>query len=416
MKALQKSGADINVKLLVRDKSSRDADVFSINKTFFQSKINFVRFAWERFVIFYYNRFSKKNLFIVSIANTGTDLSKNMYLKEADIIHLHWINQGMLSLVDIQKLINLGKPIVWTMHDLWPVTGICHYPGNCEKYKANCYECYYLNHPSKDDLSHIIFERKRRLFSNSSVQFVGCSQWISEQAKQSALFPNARFHNIPNPINTAVFTPIDKTSCRHRFNLPENKKLVLFGAAKINDPRKGVVYLKAACQLLKSDKNTPSKDIEFIFFGKLDVQFTEEFSTVTHSIGYIYEEEQMIALYNAADLFVIPSLEDNLPNTIMEAMACGLPCVGFNVGGIPEMIDHKKNGYVANYKDATDLAAGIQWSLAEDNHPELSLRARQKVLDNYSEDIVANQYLQLYSELIENKNVAKTKLSDIIKE
>ncbi|GHV32271.1 hypothetical protein FACS1894177_08170 [Bacteroidia bacterium] len=184
MKALRKEGHD--AKMLVLDKQTDDLNVLTLNTSRWKKQISFIRKAYERWVIFVYKRFSRKNLWSVSIANTGTDISRHPLVKEADIVHLHWINQGFLSLPDIKKLVNSGKPIVWTLHDLWPCTGICHYPGNCVKYETGCKHCEMLSGYFPMDLSQQVFIKKQKA-NLHLITYVGCSRWIAEKAKQSAL-------------------------------------------------------------------------------------------------------------------------------------------------------------------------------------------------------------------------------------
>lgn len=377
-KALERAG--IQVEKLVRD----------------DTWLNRIRFYWERLIIFLCNHLNRKNLFAVSIANTGTDLSEYPAVKEADIIHLHWINQGFLSVSDLGKLIDSGKPIVWTLHDLWPATAICHYPDECEKYQSRCSHCPLQVTNSLFDLANWTYNRKKRI-GLDKVHFVGCSKWITEMAKRSSLLEGASFTSIPNPIDTSVFKPLVKKDSRERFQLPKDKLLLLFAAAKLSDRRKGAAHLIEACSILKqyyTDK------IEIVLMGNGSEELCQALPFKVNSLGYISDISTMVAVYSCADLFVIPSLEDNLPNTIMESMACGTPCVGFEIGGIPEMIDHRVNGYVASYKDASDLANGIQWVLEHEDRLALSDACVKKVQENYAEEVVAGQYTALYTKLL----------------
>ena len=339
-------------------------------------------FLWERFCIWVNNRFSRKNLFAVSIANTGTDISKLPAIQQADIIHLHWVNHGGLSLHNIEQLQALGKPIVWTMHDMWPFTGICHHTHGCEMYITQCSACPLLAGP----FASKVFDKKLRQWQN--IHFVGCSQWIATLAESSRLAQNCQVKSIPNPIDTTCYQPIDKQAARKKLGLDNNKRLILFGAMNTTAPMKGFRYL---CE---ADKLIQREDVQYIVFGKKSADLAAHLSHPVISLGYVSDEQQKALIYSAADVFVTPSLAENLPNMIMEAMACGTPCVGFQIGGIPEMIDHKKNGYVAEYKNAADFAKGIDWSLS--SQLGLGAAARQKVLSAYSEEKVANQYIALY--------------------
>jgi glycosyltransferase involved in cell wall biosynthesis len=344
-------------------------------------------------VIFVNNRFSRKNLFAVSIANTGTDISKHPLVKEADIIHLHWINQGFLSLRDIQKLIELGKPVVWTMHDMWAFTGICHHARECDNFLKNCRECFFLN-SKKSDLSNKVFIKKKRCIYQNEINLVGCSRWITNKMRESALSRDKHILSFPNPIDTNIFKQTNKTEARRKLNLPDGKKLILFGALITTDKRKGIDYLLQAINILHF------QNIELVVFGQAKSDIEKQICIKINSMGYISDNEQIVALYNAVDIFVTASLEENLPNTIMEAMSCGTPCVGFDIGGISEMIDHKQNGYVAKYKNAIDLANGIEWVLENTERLKLSDACINKVKENYSESIVAKRYVSLYADLL----------------
>lgn len=392
--ALRKAG--IPARMLVRDKQTADPDVVSVAGSYLQRKLGFIRFAWERFVIYVGNRLNRKNLFQVSIADTGFDVSRLAVVKKADVIHLHWINQGFLSLNDIRRLIGTGKPVVWTLHDLWPATGICHYPGSCIRYRQVCEDCpLMVRHPLRD-LAKATFWRKGKIdFSN--VTFVGCSRWIADEARKSGLLEKAAFRAIPNPIDTTVFKRLDKAEARQRFDLPADRYLLLFAAAKVSDTRKGAVFLAEACRLLQS---RGMSTFEVVVLGNSSEELAGLFPCRIHSLGYISDAATIAAAYSSADLFIIPSLEDNLPNTVMEAMACGTPCVGFRTGGIPEMIDHRINGYVAACQDAEDLAAGIAWSLTHLETAGLSDACLKKVDSHYSEAAVAEKYSSLYQHLL----------------
>ncbi len=397
MKALRKSGVD--AKMLVRDKQTDDPNVTSVNTSLFFKILNKVRFVWERFVIFGNNKFSRENLFAVSIANTGVDISKHPLAKEADIIHLHWINQGFLSIKSFRRLAQLGKPVVWTMHDQWFYSGICHYTSGCGKYFTQCSFCPKLKKLENFDLSYKIYEKKKSLYIVNKFTFVGCSKWIANEAKKSDLCHSVKITSIPNPIDVACYNNQNKTKACQSLKLSLNKKLILFGACKVTDERKGFDYMKDACDILFKQSSFKKEDLMIIIFGGQADEIESLLPYTIHNIGYVNDMETKVNLYSAIDLFLIPSLEDNLPNTIMEAMSCSTPCVGFNAGGIPEMIDHKVNGYVAEYKNADDLAKGINWVLNEADYEQLSKNARKKVVKAYHEDVVAKQYIELYESL-----------------
>ncbi len=393
MEALKNNG--IKAKLLVRDKQTDNLSVVGLEQNWWQVW----KFVWERIVIWAGNRFHKKNLFSVDIANTGNDITSLPEFRQADVIHLHWINQGMLSLKNLRQILASGKPVVWTMHDMWPCTGICHYARTCDRYETECKECPYLwKNGGKKDLSYRTFRKKKGLYEQANITFITCSEWLGKQAGKSALITGHTVTNIPNPINTNLFKPRDIESAREKLGLPLDKKLILFGSVKITDKRKGMIYLVEACKLLIEKHPHLKEEIGLVVFGQKSSYLESVLPFPVYSHEFIRDERKIVDIYNAVDLFVIPSLEENLPNMIMEAMACGVPCVGFQTGGIPEMIDHLHNGYVAQYRSAEDFANGIHWLLEEDQAP-LREAAHRKVISCYSENAVAKRYLAIYNRI-----------------
>ena len=397
MNSLQKEGIDVS--MMVRDKATADPSVIKIRSSKWLNKI---RFTYERLGIFIQNGFNRENLFAVSQANTGGDILRYSEVKCADVIHIHWINQGFLSLKDIRRLVTIGKPIVWTMHDMWPCTGICHHARDCTSYTSQCGSCFFLQSKKAHDLSTVVFRKKQRwIFSNQNITMVGCSKWLEEKAKTSALTKKHHVVSIPNPIDVQQFNShIDKRGCRRQLGLPKHKQLILFGAANVTDKRKGIYYLIEAIDRLLAVDPLLAEKMGIVVFGEAKAEFVSLLKIPVYPLGYVSDVGQIVVLYNAIDVFVTSSLEENLPNTIMEAMACGVSCVGFHIGGIPEMIDHKENGYVALYKDADDLARGIDWVLNKADREKLSFNARKKVEENYSEAVVAKQYIDLYRSLL----------------
>lgn len=394
MESLKNNG--IKTKLLVRDKQTDQISVIGLERSW----LHVWKFVWERVIIWKSNHFKKNNLFAVDIANTGTDITSLPEFEEADVIHLHWINQGMLSLGNIQKILHSGKPVVWTMHDMWPCTGICHHARECTNYQQECHDCPFIyGGGSKKDLSYRIFRKKQKLYKNSPISFVTCSQWLEKQAQKSALLNGQRVISIPNPINTNLFKPHDKKEARNKYMLPQEGKLILFGSVKTTDKRKGIDYLIESCNILATKYPELKETLGVVVFGNQSMQLEQMLPFRVYPLNFVSNEHELVDIYNAVDLFVTPSLEENLPNTIMEAMACGIPCVGFNVGGIPEMIDHLHNGYVAQYKSATDFANGIHWALTESDYEVLSEQACRKAVANYSESIIAKRYIDLYNKV-----------------
>jgi glycosyltransferase involved in cell wall biosynthesis len=219
---------------------------------------------------------------------------------------------------------------------------------------------------------------------------VACSHWLESEAKRSALLSGQKITSIPNPIDTRIYKKGDKQEARQRLGLPLDKKLILFASQRVTNANKGMDYLIEACRQLQLP------DAAVVILGGHAEEVVPQLPLEAYPLGYVNEEQRIVDVYHAADVFVLPSLSENLPNTIMEAMACGVPCVGFKVGGIPEEIDHRRNGYVAEYRNAEDLARGIRWILTETDYEELSKNAVHKVVQNYSQQSVALKYLDVY--------------------
>jgi len=390
MKALNNNG--VKAKMLVRDKETDALTVVGLPK----SPMLHWHFLWERFVIFCRLHFSRKHLFEIDIANAGSDITKLREFQEADVIHLHWINQGMLSLNGIRKVLQSGKPVVWTMHDIWPATAICHLTLGCHYFVNRCANCKYLpGGGGSNDLASRIWQKKQQMQADGNIYYVACSRWLESEAKSSALLKGQKITSIPNPIDTHLYKKGNKQEARQRLGLPLDKKLILFASQRVTNANKGMSYLIEACRQL----GDLMKDLcEVVILGGHAEEVVEQLPMKAHPLGYVNDEQRVIDVYNAADVFVLPSLSENLPNTIMEAMACGVPCVAFRVGGIPEEIDHQKNGYVAVYRDAADLAKGIAWVLQEADYESLSQQAVHKVTQCYSQQNVALKYLDVYQQ------------------
>ncbi|MBO4801710.1 MAG: glycosyltransferase [Bacteroidaceae bacterium] len=355
-------------------------------------------FLWERACIWMTNRFRRQGLWEVDIANAGTDITRLPAFQQADIIHLHWVNQGFLSLHQIGKILQSGKPVVWTMHDMWPCTAICHHARACEHYYICCHDCPQLAAPSPHDLSWQVFQKKLHTYALGNLVFVGCSQWITEQARKSRLLQGHRVLSIPNTYDPRVFIPGDQTEARRHHLLPLQGRLLLFACQKVTNERKGFALLIEA---LNSPRLQAWRgQLSLVVVGQMAESVAAKIPFPIHALGYLHGDAEMAALYRAVDVFVTPSLEENLPNTIMESMACGTPCVGFDIGGIPEMIDHEANGYVARYRDASDLASGISFTLDPERHALLSQAAARKAHTSWKQETVARQYHELYESLL----------------
>lgn len=395
MEALNNYG--VKAKMLVTEKETDHLTVIGLPQT------PWLRwhFLWERLVIWFHCHASRKHLFEIDIANTGTDITKMHEFWEADVIHLHWINQGMLSLKVLRKILLSGKPVVWTMHDMWPATAICHYTRGCDHYQTECCHCHLLpGNGSDKDLASSIWKEKKDVLGSREVAFVACSQWLRNEAAKSALIQKQHIIDIPNAIDTHTFQPIDKKKAREEEGLPTDKRLILFVSQRVTDERKGMRYFVEAVNKLADTYPAMKGTTGVAILGGHAEEIESMLKLPVYPLGYVNNEQRIVHIYNTADVFVLPSLEDNLPNTLMEAMACGVPCVGFNVGGIPEMIDHQQNGFVAKERDADELAKGIHWVLEEGNYEQLQQQCLHKVKTCYSQQHVAHRYIELYEQLL----------------
>jgi glycosyltransferase involved in cell wall biosynthesis len=384
LKALNKQ-EDVEAKMLVLQKQSEDPDVKQAQEGGFGQMSDLWNVAYERLSFLPYER-APSVRFQFSIANTGQNITSHYLYKWCDVVNVHWINQGFLSIKTIGKLMHGVKPMVWTLHDMWAFTGGEHYAGNNRSFENESGFSELVNRPAKKDLSHRLWKRKKNLYS-ASPYIATCSAWLKKEAESSSLLSSATIRNIPNPIDLQKFVPGDRMALREKLGLPKDKRLILFGAFNLKDERKGMAYLFDAL-----GKRGSNEQDCLVLFGKGDVP---DLGIQQHKMGVV-KASDMAKLYSACDVFVSPSVQDNLPNTIMEAMACGCPCLAFDVGGIPEMIDHKKNGYLAKFGDASDLAFGLDFIL---EHPDLASECRPKVESEYTEDIVASRYLEYYREI-----------------
>lgn len=376
----------INSQMLVQSKSSDDRTVIG-PLTKIHKVLGKVRPVLDSLPIrSYQNRtktlFSPAWLPFSSIVNQINELSP-------DLVHLHWIGSGMLRVEDISRI---NAPVIWSLHDMWPFTGGCHYDENCGAFKKECGRCKVLASTEEKDLSRKVFFRKQRVFSQKKdITVVGLSRWLAVQAKSSSLFSSYSVVNLPNPLDTQIFAPFDKVQARELFNLPQDKKLILFGAmGATSDPRKGFIELSRALEKLKKT------DSELVVFGASQPETGAVFSQKVHYLGRLNDDVSLRVLYSAADVMLVPSIQENLSNAIMESLACGTPVVGFNVGGNSDLIDHQVNGYLAKPFSIDDLAEGIDWVLLHSNPEALSMAARQKVLQDFEQLHVAEQYINLY--------------------
>jgi glycosyltransferase involved in cell wall biosynthesis len=322
-----------------------------------------------------------------------------------DIINLHWISGGFLQ---IETLAKLNRPLVWTLHDMWPFTGGCHYSGECDRYTKSCGSCTQLGSNNNWDLSRWVWRRKIEAWKKLNLTIVTPSSWLAQCARSSSLFQDLRIEVIPNGVDVQIYRPIERSVARKLLNLPGDKQLILFGSLRAtSDRRKGFQMLQPALQELS--KFGWKDKIEVVIFGASQPDNPPDFGFKGHYFGALNDDLSLAVLYSASDVFVLPSIEENLANTVMEAIACGIPCVAFNIGGTRDMIEHQKNGYLAQPYKTEDLAQGITWILEnQERHQKLSNYARQKTEQEFSCEIQASQYVSLFQDILEESSIKIT--------
>ncbi len=313
-----------------------------------------------------------------------------------DIINLHWVCNGYLQ---IETLPKFRKPLVWTLHDMWPFTGGCVYTQECEKYKVSCGSCPQLGSDRPNDLSNWVLQRKIKAWQNLNLTIVATSSWMADCAKSSSIFQNTRVETIPLGLDTETYKPIDKSIARQLLNLPQDKQLILFGAVNpTSDPRKGFHLLQPALQQIA--QHGWGDRVELVVFGASKPEKEIDLGFKTHYLGYFKDDLSLSLVYSAADVTIVPSIQEAFGQTASESMACGTPVVAFSNTGVRDIVDHQQNGYLVTPFEITDLAQGIIWVLEDkDRHQKLQAHARAKSLREFANEVQANRYLSLYEDI-----------------
>lgn len=338
------------------------------------------------------------------LGNVGYNITGDEWIKEADIIHLHWVSGNFLSFKNINQLLKLNKPIVWTLHDSWPLTGGCHVRLGCERFRKGCGECPVLKSDDAHDVSYQVMKAKKRLFLKQNLIFIAPSTWMYENIKSSTIFNEIMAYHIPNGLDTTIFKKYEKNEVETNLEYIQTGKInILFGAtAALETVYKGYNFLKEALLIIKKNHSEIAQKIVLHFFGCDSVE-DEELSTFQVKCwGTVKDPKRLAYIYNLADLYAFPSIDDNLPSTVMESLACATPLVTFETGGIPDMVIHKENGYVAKYKDVEDFARGILWTLEHNTHNELGGYGEEFVETHYNEALITRQHIELYNHLKDN--------------
>ena len=414
MQGVQQHG--VETQMLVKKKHTQDMAVVSLKQFFPKNKLyRIADWVAQKLKNKYYHWLwrpyskTKENVFMSD--SRGTRLGGALQKLDYDVLHLHWINQRFIKLQDLPK----DKPIVWTMHDSWPFCGVCHYFIDCERYQTHCGDCSKLHSGKEKDLAYRIFEEKLRAYSDLNFHIVTPSRWLGECAKQSALFGRFPVTVIPNCLETDVYRPLSEQEIDERLSVAIEcnpalhdvkraarekavRPFILYGAMNAATDRiKGFKYLLSALQTLDNQGLCAN----LVVFGASKSDLPMQFEHINvHFIGYVSDTDLLVALYNLADVMVVPSLTENLSCAIMESLSCATPVCCFAIGGNGDMVEHKVNGYLAREKDAEDLAMGIRWCISNNRDGALSDAARKKVLENYTIERVGKMYSDLYESII----------------
>ena len=385
MQALRQAGVDAS--MLVTHKAT-DSPYVHVAGPAWRSKAAFLA---EHAEIFLRNGLSRANLFKASIATCGLPLHRHPLVEQADVVVLNWINQGMLSLKEISRI---KAPVVWTMHDIWPMTGVCHHTGGCNRYMRSCGHCHLMHGGSSaTDLSSHTWRRKLALYDRKPIHFIAVSSWLAEQCARSALLRDRTVSIIPNAFPVADFAGAPAYT-RAQLGLPDNKRLIVMGAARIDDPIKG---LPMAIEALNTVA-TRTPDAMAVFFGAIrnPEALTGLRMPYVH-LGPVSDGKRLQSIYAHSRCVLSSSHYETLPGTLIEGMAAGCVPVAYDHGGQRDIITHGVTGYLARYPDTADLAAGIESALTSD------IAAASLLADvdaRFSADAIAQKYINLFKQIL----------------
>jgi glycosyltransferase involved in cell wall biosynthesis len=339
--------------------------------------------------------------------NGSSDIIKHLFYENADILNFHNLHTGYFNYLSI-PLLTVNKPAVFTLHDMWSFTGHCAYSFDCDRWKIGCGKCPYPDtYPEiKHDNTWLEWKLKDWVFSRSNLTIVVPSRWLVEQSKASML---SRFsiHYIPNGIDTTSYHPLDNLRSRQELEIPENKNVLLFGAESLSDPRKGGDLLLKALQRLPESWKAETL---LLTFGNGSEAIASTVGIPTQNLGYISCDRQKALVFSAADLFIFPTRNDNLPLVLQESMACGTPMVSMNVGGVPDLVRHGITGYLAKPEDVEDFCNGIIQLLEDkEKSQQMKRNCRQIAVEEYSIELQAKRYIDLYSQILDKQRHSTNK-------
>ncbi|MFI5162414.1 MAG: glycosyltransferase [Sphingobacteriales bacterium] len=389
---------NIESKVIVHYKFGKNNEIGDFNTNLLQKAYTAATIIFERILAKKYLKALKTPF---SFAWFGCSVIHHPDVKAADIIHLHWVNHGFLDPKHIAEIAKLNKPVVWTFHDSNAFTGGCHVRYTCDHFKRECGDCPLLKNPGPDDASHRIWLQKRYAYDKLDFTVIAPSSWMERSVAESSLMKAKAVTQIANTLETDIFKPMDKQAAKTTAGFTKDKFTFLTGfMPSRKDMHKGTSYLLESLELLKTRLDAKAEDIELVVFGNRNTEDVPDFPFKTSFLGTINDDEKLARCYAAADVFLIPSLEDNLPYTVMESLSCGTPVIAFTTGGIPDMVKHEYNGYLAEYRSSESFADGMEWIINYPDRANLNQQARQTVMDNFSEDVISKKHIDLYNQLL----------------
>lgn len=382
---------EVESKMLVRQKYSNDKTVDQINP-FFPTQLEELRRGLDSLPVRQYRNRSETYFSPCIVPDNVNSIIEKM---DPDVVHLHWIGGGYMS---IDSVSDIDYPTVWTLHDMWAFTGGCHYAGECRKYTQTCGECPVLNSDKRGDLSRRVWERKNKNWESFDPIIITPSSWLSECVESSSLFENKTIQTIPNPIPIKKYQPQPRQRARDMFDLNHDKNIFLYGAMDAtSDPRKGYKYIENLIDIIPKNK---TDSVEFVVFGSDSHKIDKRNNIRINHLGFV-KDSNLPALYSAVDAMIVPSKQDNLPNTILESLACGTPCIAFDVGGISDVIQDKQTGYLAEPYNPADLLSGLEWVMSTEYDSQFTKkRCREYVIENCSPNVVCEQYMSEYLDIV----------------
>ena len=395
-------GLGVDSRMLVKEKHSDDDRVVALDSfkphDDFHKAVEWVGNKCKNKIQHYrWNRYPQSEQYYMSDLRGGS-LYGALQQMDYDVLHLHWINQRFVDLNQLPK----DVPIVWTLHDSWAFCGVCHYFMDCNRYEEACGCCPHLHSEKQNDLSHAVWFKKAQIYKHLNLHIVTPSRWLGGCASRSSLLGQFPMTVIPNCLDVNEFRPYRDDEIVPRWKEMQanraGKRYILYGAVNAaRDKRKGFAYLLSALDMLV--QRGYGNDIELVVFGANRSELGVDLNIPIHCVGHVGRTDELVSLYSMAGVMVVPSLSEVFGQTASEALACGLPVVSFRDTGVQEIVDHKIDGYLAEMKNAEDLAEGILWCLNNNADNALGKAGRKSVVERYTYDAVGTQYKQLYESL-----------------